>query len=680
MPKLPSCLLLLLFLFNFSIADAGQHVYKHVLENGLTLLIHPVKTIQNVSTQLWFNVGSKHEALDEKGLAHWLEHMCFKGTQKMSESDVWSCVKKLSGSCNASTHYDWTHFYLDFPTQHWFEALPILSDMMTNCTFKQDLLNAELQVVIQEMKNNRDNFVREMTLNMMSSIFPDHPYHYPVIGYKSDLESLSREKLVSFYKKHYIPNNAILVIVGNVDPDDVIKRVTKHFGNKKADLSYTPKTFKSKQDICSKSVTLYRNVQKPAVYVAFAMPGTKEYHGVSFEILRSILTSGQNSRLYKKLVEDQKLVSSISSFSWGLHDNDVLFINFGPQRFSDVEIITSCIQDEITLLATEGPTLEEIKKTVVIQDSNFYNSLENNHSQARGIASSYLVTGNEDAFFEHISHDYEGIKKEIQDFCKKYLRSSVRHMGTLRPLLEEEQSVWKDLQNQSNEEDRMLLQNKARQSEVEQGKYVQLIHAQEPNAITLPKPETYTLSNGLKVLYYHNENLPKIEVKLSLKVDSWYEPLDKAPLCKIYNAMLFEGTKNYSKEQLLTEIEKRGIGITIATGLCSMSTLNKEAQKAFELLTEILCDPLFPPDKLEKQKQLALSDYKNFWDNPRSIMCYLMGKHLYENEGFFHDPAGTPESIASITLEDIKKFHESLSQSRWRHCCNCWRPFKYQFN
>lgn len=195
-------LLSFLLLTSISLINAGQHVHKYVLKNGLTLLIRPVKTTQNVSTQIWYSVGSKHEADDEKGLAHWLEHMCFKGTDKLSETDIRLTCAKLSGSYNASTNYDRTRYFIDLPAQHWFEALPILADMMTNCTFKQDLLNAELQVVIQEMKNGKDNYGSHLMQTLMASIFPDHPYHYPVIGFKSDLESLTREKLVNFYKKH----------------------------------------------------------------------------------------------------------------------------------------------------------------------------------------------------------------------------------------------------------------------------------------------------------------------------------------------------------------------------------------------------------------------------------------------------------------------------------------------
>lgn len=646
---------LVLLLVLAATVNAGNHVHKYVLDNGLTTLIRPVNTTQKVSTQLWVNVGSKHEADDEKGLAHWLEHMCFKGTQKMSETDIRLTVAKLSGGFNATTSTDWTRFYLNFPTQHCDEALPILADIMCNCTFKQDLLNAELQVVIQEMKNNRDNFGRQLAKSMMTSIFPDHPYHYPTIGYRSDLETLSRDKLMAFYQKHYVPNNAILVIVGNVEPDEVIKKVKKQFGHIEPDWSHQHKEYSCQEDICSKNVTLYRPIQKPHVMLAFRIPGAKVSNSISLDVLQTALAGGQDSRLYKKLVDQEKLVKGISIFSIDLYDHDLLIISFEPHELETMPIITARIRDEITALAHDGPELDEIKKAVKMIESGFYDLMEQNHSQASTIAKMYLATHNEDFLFEYIHHDYETIAQEVKKFATDYLRNTVMHSGMLLPLPEQEHGVWQRLQDKSNLADALLLQNKMRQSPVEAGKYVHTITAQEPTAHDIPVAKKLTLSNGLKVLYYHNDNLPKVQVGLNLKFDGWYEPQDKPPLCRLLNSMLLEGTTNRNKEQLMQEFDTNGISLSIETGSFSVNALHEHIHKAFELLTDVICNPLFTEESLEKHKKHALSDYTHFWDSPKSIIQYKINQEL--NNEFFHDPVGTPETIASITTEDLKTFH-----------------------
>jgi zinc protease len=167
-------------------------VIKKVLPNGMTVLVRAVHTIPKVSIQLWYNVGSKDEMTGEKGIAHLIEHMIFKGTQgkdslNMSEVDINTIAHKLSGNSNAFTAQDFTGYRFDFPTHHWKEALPIMADSMRHAAFKDELLNSEMKAVIQELKMRRDRYSIDLIENLMSTIFADHPYHYPIIGFKQDL-------------------------------------------------------------------------------------------------------------------------------------------------------------------------------------------------------------------------------------------------------------------------------------------------------------------------------------------------------------------------------------------------------------------------------------------------------------------------------------------------------------
>src|SRR5579871_3608886 len=135
-----------------------SHVEKVVLDNGLTVLIRESHEIPKVSFQIWYNVGSKDELIGEKGIAHLIEHMIFKGTDTLSESDINVLVHKLSGVCNAFTSYDYTGYYFNFPTHHWREAFPIVADCMINCRFNEDMLNSEMKAVIQELKLYKDQY------------------------------------------------------------------------------------------------------------------------------------------------------------------------------------------------------------------------------------------------------------------------------------------------------------------------------------------------------------------------------------------------------------------------------------------------------------------------------------------------------------------------------------------
>lgn len=649
--------LALCILFFINSAQAGTHVFKHVLDNGLTILVHPVTTAQKVSTQLWFNVGSKHEADSEKGLAHWLEHMCFKGTNLMSETDVRLTTAKLSGTFNATTSYDWTRFYLNYPPQHWFEALPILADMMSNCTFKQDLLNSEVQVVVQEMKNNRDNYPRQLVMQLISSAFPDHPYHYPVIGFRQDLESLTREKLVAFYKKHYVPNNAVLCVVGNVDPQEVVAYAQQAFGHLAPDLTYASNTFACEDDLLAKSCVLYRDVQKPIAYLAFKIPGIKKYGSIALEVFQRIMAGGRGSRLYRILIDQEQLVTSINAYSFDLFDADLQVFAFEPLNAQQIPNIIEIIVNEITKITQQGPELFEIEWAVQKTQSSFYDLMESNYDQADTIAKNYLATGNEETIFEYIHNDYQAIQQEIKVFAQKYLRTAVMLTGLVLPLPEEERTSWTALQAQCNRDDARLLASKKRVTPVEPPVYMHTVTAREPNARDLPKPHEYTLSNGLTVLCYQNDNVPKLNVHLQFKFDAWYEPKDKAGLCAIVNAMLLEGTTKRSRRSLMEELEKNGMGVGTSVGSLSMNILKEQCHKSFEIVTDIICNPLFASENLEKVKQQALAQYIRFWDTPNQILNRLIDLHIWGD--VLPNLIGTPESITAITSDDLRAFHSA---------------------
>ncbi len=376
-----------------------HHVVKIVLDNGLTILVRESHEIPKVSLQIWYNVGSKDELLGEKGIAHLIEHMIFKGTDTLSESDINTVVHKLSGSCNAFTSYDYTGYLFNFPTQHWREALPIVADCMTNCLFKEDMLNSEMKAVIQELKMNRDNYERSLLEEMVGMIFPDHPYHYPIIGYKQDLWTVSGKDLLAFYKKHYKPNNATLVVVGDVNAAEVAELAQEYFGDIPKDFNYVKKNHFFHRDIASRSITLYREVVQPTVVYAFVVPGAAEKKDTALDIFEWVLGEGKSSRLYKKLVNDTQLATDINVGSWGFFDHGLFFIIVEPKNRGDVAQIEQIILAELEDIAKNGVTDEEFESGLKKTQMAFYTLLEAIEDQAYAIGHTYLATGDENYVF-----------------------------------------------------------------------------------------------------------------------------------------------------------------------------------------------------------------------------------------------------------------------------------------
>jgi len=642
-------------------------VLKKVLTNGLTVLVRPSHAVPKVSIQLWYNVGSKDEKTGEKGIAHLIEHMIFKGTAKLSESDINMITQKLSGVCNAFTSYDYTGYLFDFPSHHWHEALPIMADCMRNCTFKQELLNSEMKAVIQELKMYRDNYSSSLLEHMISTIFNDHPYHYPIIGYKHDLWSLKSADLLSFYNNYYYPNNATLVIVGDVDADNAFSLAEKEFGHINANPTIKKETFKHSNDLVATTTTLFREIKTSQIALAYIVPGAYEQQDYFLSLLSWILGSGKNSRLQKKLVDDLQLVTELESFVYDLFDYGVFFIYFQPKESCNTEKIIALIHQEIDEILLNGLTKDEIIRATKQSEADYLDLLENNQKQAYTIGQSYLTTGNENYLFTYLDHAPDTIEPAIIHLLKTYFNQSSMHKGCLLPLSEKDKSIWLALQEKSDAEDERILSQVERAEKVEEGSVVHSIPVQKAPLFNFPKPESFTLANGLTVLYYHNPNIPKIDLVLDFKAKSYYDPQNLQGLLNFMSLMLEEGTEKYSATQFADEVESRGMSFESRPGSIAMNMLSNDFSIALDLLKEVVTNATFPAEQIEKVRHQLQTDLNNFWDSPSKFVNYLARKEIYHNHPYSKLSLGTQEALEKIKRDDLlqtyKKFitpHESV--------------------
>lgn len=640
-----------------------HHVYKKVLENGLTILVRPLHTIPKVCTQLWYKVGSKNEKTHEKGIAHLIEHMVFKGTSgqdslNLSESDINVMVHMLSGTCNAFTSYDYTGYLFNFPTQHWKTSLAIVSDCMRNCSFKDEHLNSEMKAVIQELKMYRDNYVSFLVDEMLSVIFAGHPYHDPVIGYKHNLWSFHANNLRDFYNKHYVPNNATLVVVGDVNPEEVFEAAQQYFGAIPADYSYRPEQFHFSTDIISKKVTLYRDIQQPIAASLFIVPGTRDASDSAVDVLTWVLGHGKGSRLQRKIVDQLQLATSLAVFHVDLFEQGLFAVLFEPKHAEDVAKINALITQEIEDICTYGFKQGELERAVKNAKIRLYDTFEDLQQQATDIGKYYLATGNPEYIFSYLNEPVDEIGKKAQQICCKYLRSAIMHEGIILPISEREKTEWVALQEQSDQEDKQILLAHIRTSPVEPPIYSKQVQIEAPVAFKFPKAIKTNLSNGIALLTGHNETTPKIDVIIDFKAKYFYDPENLPGVCNFMNRMFTEGTKNYTADQLADAFESRAISFKSFPGGISMSLLRDDLHYGFMLLKEILTNVTFDERAIAKVANQLLADVKTFWDEPNSFAGQLIKEIVYKGHPYSKDILGTQESIPAITRDDLINFYQ----------------------
>jgi zinc protease len=640
--------------------QSEARVEKRVLSNGLTILVYPDKRIPKVSSQIWYAVGSKHEATGERGLAHFLEHLVFKGTEKMSEMDLTLIAYKLSGYSNAFTSYDYTGYLFDFPSQHWQSSLDIFADCMHNCTFKQEYINSELKAVIQELKLYKDDYATSLFEEMISMIFADHPYHYPIIGYKQDLWSITRESVMAFYKKYYAPENATLVILGDVTPEEAFDAAAQRFDSiPRSGVSPHLNSYHT-DTLSARSLTLYRDVEQPISMVAFVVPGVKNKKSMMTGLASWIIASGKGSRLYRKLVDEKKLVSHIEAVIEDFFDYSVFFIGFYPYKQADNERILAIIKEELEILIRDGFTDKEMQRALKRVEIDYLALREHNAEFADAIGETFLATGDENYMLNYMASLSAVTKEELSAFIKEYIRPIKAHTGYVLPLVKAEKKIWLNLQEESDKLDEQFLSEKIRNEPIEKGRAVEDVHIKPAGKFNFPRAKRIDLDNGLGVLYHQTDHAQKIDLILDVKAYNAYDPHDLQGLLYFTSKMLVEGTKKYSAQALADELESHGIFFEVKAGLFIMSMLSGDLERGLELLTEIVSNALCEESSMENVRAQMEVALKNYWDDPSDFIEQLARDVVYDGHPHGYNKLGTFDSVFRITHDNVLDCYKEM--------------------
>lgn len=633
---------------------------KKTLANGLVVIVDPIAHLPQVAMQLTYHVGSKDEKTGEKGLAHLIEHMLFKGTDILSETDVAAITHKISGSTNAFTNQDCTSYVFSMPSGNWKEGLKIYADCMNNACFDEQMLNSELKAVIQELKMRKDNHQVALMEALYADIFHDHPYHYPIIGIKQDLWNLKRDTLYNFYKKHYVPNNAVLVVVGDVNPDEVFMEAEELFGSIPTDTSYAKETFYHGQDLQSKSVTLRRDVKVPHFSMMVTLPGGIKENSYFYSCIASLLTQEKTGRLTQRIVEELRLAPYIYALPFNLEDAAILMIGTEPYSLDSIDTIKEIIHEEIEKLSREGSAENELQMISRKIKLGYTRLLENYSVRAHLIAEGYTLYNDQQAVFT--AHDYpladvnDGIKKLL----KQYYNSSSVHYGTVLPFSEADKERWKELQAISDTEDFRILDGKVRTSQVEEPRIAPTIISVDPSTEHLPLPESKMLSNGVKLFSYHNKATALVTITITFKARADYDDKKLYGLHAFMVAMLTEGTTGYPGIAFFQECQKYSIVFGLQPGIWTVTVLPEDIEKALELLRELLTQVTFNEDALEKVRARTVTMISQKEQDPQAIVNRIIEETVYAGHPWSTPAYGTHKTVAAITKQDLHDFYKKV--------------------
>ena len=404
-------------------------VAKFQLENGMTVLLHEDHSAPIVSIHQWYRVGSRHEKEGRTGLAHFFEHLMFKGTNKVSGKQLEEVIQKNGGENNAFTSRDYTGYYANMPSDKLEVILKIESDRMRNLLFKPEELKSEIEVVKEERRYRVENSVKGSLYEaLFKTAFKISPYRWPVVGYMRDLNAASKEDLKDFYGKFYSPNNSVLTIAGDFKTEDVKSLVNKYYGQLKRQDLPAVSFVKEPEQNGIRHTTLKKNVQNVTVAIAYKTPPSGSKESYALDLLGLILGSGDSSRLYKKLVYKNDLASSTYAGAYSMQKEGLFLVYSSLKPGKSLRPAKKLMFAEIKKLRRYLVSEKELEKAKNQVMKSYVDNLKTISGKAQALALNEILFSDYRIMFNDLGMYMKVTREDLMDVSRKYLlkkRSSV---------------------------------------------------------------------------------------------------------------------------------------------------------------------------------------------------------------------------------------------------------------
>lgn len=401
---------------------------EYKLDNGLHVILHNDPSAPVVITSVMYHVGAKDENPERTGFAHFFEHLLFEGTQNIQRGEWFKIVTSNGGTNNANTSDDRTYYFEVFPSNNLELGLWMESERLMHPVINQIGVDTQNEVVKEEKRLRVDNQpYGNLLAEVKKNLFFKHPYRWATIGSMEHLDAATLQEFQDFNKKFYVPNNAVLVVAGDINVAKAKEWIQKYFGPIPRGAEVKRQTF-VEEPITKTIRATYQdpNIQIPMVVAAYRTPSMKTRDARVLDMISTILSDGKSSRLYKKIVDDKKMALQIGAFSFNQEDYGSYILYGMPQGDTKTEAILKEVDDEIVKLQTELISERDLQKLKNKYDNNYVSSNSTVEGVAENLASYYLLYGDVNLVNTEIEIYRSITREEIRDVAKKYLNPNQR--------------------------------------------------------------------------------------------------------------------------------------------------------------------------------------------------------------------------------------------------------------
>ncbi|SFR33609.1 zinc protease [Robiginitalea myxolifaciens] len=635
-----------------------EGITEYQLDNGLKVLLFPDNSSQTITVNITYLVGSRHEGYGEKGMAHLLEHLVFKGTP--NHPDIPKELSSHGARPNGTTYYDRTNYFETFNATEenldW--ALDLESDRMMNSFIAQEDLESEFTVVRNEFESGENSPFRVLIQKVTDAAYLWHNYGNSTIGNRSDIERVPIENLKEFYRKFYRPDNAVLMITGKFENEAMMEKVVEKFGPLKApDMPIRDSYTEEPAQDGEKRVTVSRVGDIQLVASLYHGPAGSHPDYAAMAIVEEVLTDEPSGRLYKALVESQK-ASSVWSFSPFLKEPGFIFINAEVPSDKDADEVERILKETLDGLKDNPITEEELKRA----QANLAKSTDQmmRNSSFLGLnMSEYIGAGDWRLAFITRDRVAEATLEHVNKVAAKYFIPSNRTIGRFMPT---ENPVRVEIPHTQGLEE--LVTSYKGKEDMGTGEAFDVSYDNIQQRL-----DQGQLDNGIQYGFIEKQNRANaVNLNFSMRNGDVNSLMNKGVIPGFTAQMLNKGTTSRSRQQIEDELSalKSSIFLTGRNGnvYAYISSTKENLMPTVELMTDMIKNPAFDPAELEKLKTERIAALELNKTEPQSVA----GRRLSEINN--HYPKGHPnyamsleeemEAIKAVTIDDLKQFYNDF--------------------
>ena len=635
-----------------SLAELPEIKYESFkLDNGLTVIVHEDKKVPMVAVNVWYHVGSKNEKLGKTGFAHLFEHLMFNGTENYNNEYFEPFEKIGSTDQNGTTNSDRTNYFQNVPTNALDLALWMESDRMGHLlgVVDQEKLDEQRGVVQNEKRQGENQPYGKAFTRISESAFPKgHPYSWSTIGSMDDLDAASLEDVQDWFKTYYGPNNAVLALAGDIDLETAKLKAAKYFG----DIPSGPPLIKPEKWIAKRSEekreVMFDDVPQARIYKIWNVPERDTEAAAHFDLASSVLVGGKNSPLYKELVYEKQIATSVSSFYYDREIAGMFFIVADVVAGIDPADVESAMDDVMATFIKRGPNPKLLKaeKTKIL--AGFIRGIQRIGGfggKSDLLATCQTYTGDPGCYQKNAAYLDAVTPSKMKATFAEWI-DDTPYVLTILPT------------------------DKYTVGETDLDRSSGVPYPTQKVEFQFPKLQTATLSNGAKVVLAQRKGVPLVEMNFQFNFGYAQENNDELGYTNFMMGMLNEGTKKYSSlefDEVLDSLGSNlGFGSGLDTSVASLSSLKANLSQTLDLAKEALINPTFPEKEIERIKKETLAGIIQEENRPASIAYRNIGKLLYGEEHPYGKPltgSGISETISSITRANIMDVHNRAINS-----------------